>query len=69
MAGQAFASTDQILLSASGMVPFHFLSKEDIGHALGRHFFVRRCGLLAHDEGQARFRVASEPLRDQPSSS
>jgi hypothetical protein len=44
------ASASQTLLSASGMMPFHFLSQEDISHALRRHLVLRRGCLFALDQ-------------------
>ena len=34
------AKANQKLLSASGMIPSHFLSQEDIGYSLRREFFL-----------------------------
>jgi hypothetical protein len=52
-----------MLLSASGMVPFHFLSQKDCGHALGCRFLWRHCGLSALDQRQARFLVPGDHRR------
>lgn len=49
-----------MLLSANGIEPFHFLRKEDVGHAFRRHLVVRRGGLFARDHGQPRFFVPGD---------
>jgi len=44
-------------------MPVHFLSQEDIGHALGCHFLFRCRGLFALDHGQPRFLVYGDYRR------